>query len=101
MKANWVLEQPSQSRFRPTSRIRLPRGPKKPNTIDPSASEDKKITVLIIDDQPESRRSIRESLPAGYRWIEASSGEEGLRLAVGHVPDSGCEWFRLKAVRSD
>ena len=83
-----MLEQPSQSRFRPTSRIRLPRGPKKPNTIDPSASEDKKITVLIIDDQPESRRSIRESLPAGYRWIEASSGEEGLRLAVEHVPDA-------------
>jgi signal transduction histidine kinase/response regulator RpfG family c-di-GMP phosphodiesterase len=62
--------------------------PQKPNTIDPSASEDKSITVLIIDDQPESRRSIRESLPAGYRWIEASSGEEGLRLAVEHVPDA-------------
>ena len=62
--------------------------PQKPSTVDLSAREDKRITVLIIDDQPDSRRTIRESLPSGYRWIEANSGEEGLRLALEHLPDA-------------
>lgn len=53
-----------------------------------SFSMDGEKTVLIIDDQSESRRSIRESLPAGYRFIEAVSGEEGLRMAMEHVPDA-------------
>jgi CheY-like chemotaxis protein/anti-sigma regulatory factor (Ser/Thr protein kinase) len=56
--------------------------------IDASAvDENTKIKVLIIDDQAESRRSIRESLPKGYQTIEACSGEEGLRLALEHLPD--------------
>jgi len=46
------------------------------------------ITVLIIDDQAESRQSIRESLPAHYKSIEAVSGEEGIRLALEHLPDA-------------
>ena len=46
------------------------------------------ITVLIIDDQAESRQSIRESLPAHYKSIEAANGEEGIRLALEHLPDA-------------
>ncbi len=58
-------------------------------SIDRLAVErDSRITVLIIDDQAEARRSIRESLPATYKAIEASSGEEGIRLALLHVPDA-------------
>lgn len=59
------------------------------SSIDPLAvAGDKRITVLIIDDQADSRRSIRESLPASYTAIEASGGKEGLRLAMEHVPDA-------------
>jgi len=46
------------------------------------------ITVLIVDDQAESRQSIRESLPAHYKTIEAGSGEEGIRLALERLPDA-------------
>ena len=44
--------------------------------------------VLIVDDEPQVRRFLRTSLPAaGYRWIEAATGSEALRLAGQYVPD--------------
>jgi two-component system KDP operon response regulator KdpE len=44
--------------------------------------------VLIIEDEPQVRRFLRTSLPAaGFRWIEAPTGAEALRLASQYVPD--------------
>ena len=44
--------------------------------------------VLVIEDEQPIRRFLRASLTdEGYRVVEASSGEEGLRLAVQQPPD--------------
>ena len=44
--------------------------------------------VLIVDDEPQVRRFLRTSLPAaGFRSLEATSGQEALRLAAQYVPD--------------
>jgi len=44
--------------------------------------------VLIVDDEPQVRRFLRTSLPAaGFRWVEAATGAEALRLANQYVPD--------------
>jgi DNA-binding response OmpR family regulator len=46
-------------------------------------------TVLVIDDSPTFRESLREVLSdAGYRVLTAASGEEGLRCAADHRPDA-------------
>jgi two-component system KDP operon response regulator KdpE len=43
--------------------------------------------ILVIEDEISIRRFLRASLPLhGYRVIEASTGEEGLRLASAHRP---------------
>lgn len=44
--------------------------------------------ILVIEDEVPIRRFLRASLPLqGYRVIEATTGEEGLRLASVHRPD--------------
>ncbi len=44
--------------------------------------------ILVIEDEPPIRRFLRASLSnEGYQVVEASGGEEGLRLAVGQPPD--------------
>lgn len=44
--------------------------------------------VLAIEDEPQMRRFLRNSLqPQHYRLIEASTGQEGLSLAAQYVPD--------------
>jgi two-component system NtrC family sensor kinase len=46
-------------------------------------------TILVIDDSPTFRESLRETLTgAGYRVLTAASGEEGLRSAADHRPDA-------------
>ncbi len=46
------------------------------------------LLVLIIEDELEIRRFLRASLTAHqYDWVEADTGEEGLRLAVTRHPD--------------
>jgi CheY-like chemotaxis protein len=45
-------------------------------------------TVLTIEDQPDIRRLIRMTLEYdGLTVLEASDGEEGLKLARQHLPD--------------
>lgn len=44
--------------------------------------------ILVIDDEPQIRRFLRVSLEAhGFRIVEASGGQEGLRLAALEKPD--------------
>ena len=44
--------------------------------------------VLVIEDEQPIRRFLRAALTSeGYRVVEASSGEEGLRLATQQPPD--------------
>lgn len=52
--------------------------------IDSSES----IKILLVDDDPDIRTSVRISLKMeGHRVIEAASGEEGLLLAKSEAPD--------------
>jgi two-component system sensor histidine kinase/response regulator len=45
-------------------------------------------TILLLDDDDNIRSTFGLALRhSGYRVIEASSGEEGLRLAAKHLPD--------------
>ncbi len=44
--------------------------------------------VLVIEDQEDNRRIVRDLLTsAGYDMIEAATGEEGLTLAAANPPD--------------
>jgi signal transduction histidine kinase/AraC-like DNA-binding protein len=43
--------------------------------------------VLVIDDSPDIRRHIRESLGADFLVKEAGNGKEGLEKAVAIIPD--------------
>ena len=44
--------------------------------------------VLVIEDEQPIRRFLKASLEdAGYDFVEASTGEQGLRLAAEHPPD--------------
>ena len=46
------------------------------------------VHVLLVEDEPQMRRFLRVALEGGgYRYLEASTGEEGLTLAVQHRPD--------------
>ena len=45
--------------------------------------------LLVVDDEPQVLRFLRASLPhQGYRVIEATTGEEGLRQAATRAPDA-------------
>ena len=47
-----------------------------------------KETILLIEDEPQMRRFLRVTLQThGYRLIEASSGQEGLREGTTRNPD--------------
>jgi len=44
--------------------------------------------ILVIEDQEDNRRIVRDLLmSAGYELIEAVTGEEGMRMAGTHRPD--------------
>jgi two-component system KDP operon response regulator KdpE len=46
------------------------------------------LTLLVIDDEPQVRRFLRNSLAStGYKLVEAASGEAGLAGAASHRPD--------------
>ena len=45
--------------------------------------------ILLIEDQADNRRIVRDLLhSAGYDIIEAATGEEGVTLAAAHLPDA-------------
>lgn len=44
--------------------------------------------ILVVEDQEDNRRILRDLLTnAGFELIEATTGEEGVRLAVRNHPD--------------
>jgi two-component system cell cycle response regulator DivK len=44
--------------------------------------------ILIVEDDPNSRKLLRDVLGVtGYRTLESETAEEGLRLAFEHRPD--------------
>jgi len=46
------------------------------------------ITLLVVEDEPQMLRFLRASLQShGYRMLEATTAEEGMRLATLHQPD--------------
>ena len=45
-------------------------------------------TVLVIEDEPQIRRFLRDTLPAhGYRLLEAETAHDGLTQAAMHQPE--------------
>jgi signal transduction histidine kinase/DNA-binding response OmpR family regulator len=53
-----------------------------------TASEpDEDTVVLIVEDNSDVRRFVREQLDPYYRVLEAANGAEGLELAVSSLPD--------------
>jgi two-component system KDP operon response regulator KdpE len=45
--------------------------------------------ILLVEDEPQMRRFLRVALEgAGYRYLEATKGQEGLILAAQHRPDA-------------
>ncbi len=44
-------------------------------------------TILVVEDNDDARRYIRESLEPGYRVVEAADGGEGISRAVEVLPD--------------
>ncbi|MCM1450553.1 MAG: substrate-binding domain-containing protein [Clostridiales bacterium] len=55
--------------------------------LDVTGSDIDKPLLLIIDDNADIRKMIRELLSSDYNIIEASNGKEGIRLASKYVPD--------------
>ena len=44
--------------------------------------------ILVVEDQEDNRRIVRDLLSAsGYQLVEATTGEEGLKLAASEKPD--------------
>src|SRR5687768_11829526 len=72
--------------------VRLPVEVRDPAEVAPAvvAAEPAGLagTVLVIDDDPASRQLVARMLTKdGFRVVEASNGEEGLRLARAERPD--------------
>ncbi len=45
-------------------------------------------TILVIEDQEDNRRILRDLLSsAGFKIVEAIDGERGVAAAAAHVPD--------------
>ncbi len=55
--------------------------------LDITDEADDKPLLLIIDDNSDMRKMIRELLSSDYRIIEAPNGQAGIRLASKYVPD--------------
>ncbi len=55
--------------------------------LDASPAEGEAPLLLVIDDNADIRKLIRELLSPKYRIIEASNGKEGIRMASKYTPD--------------
>jgi YesN/AraC family two-component response regulator len=57
-----------------------------PNTSI-SESEDERTIVLVVEDNPDVRNFIKDSLVDDYQVEEASNGEQGIKKAQSIIPD--------------
>ena len=58
-------------------------------------------SILVIEDHEDNRRILHDLLSnAGYRVIEAITGEEGVTLAETHFPDLILMDLRLPDIES-
>jgi len=57
------------------------------DTSDKNLEPEQAEVVLIIEDNPDVRQFIRESVSAHYRVLEAENGKAGVRMAQQEVPD--------------
>jgi signal transduction histidine kinase/DNA-binding response OmpR family regulator/ligand-binding sensor domain-containing protein len=60
-----------------------PEAPESQSSSTPAAGD----FMLIVEDNPDMRLFIRESLEDGYRVVEAANGEEGFAKAQEIIPD--------------
>ena len=44
-------------------------------------------SILIIEDNPDMRTYIREIVERDFQILEAANGEEGIKMAIQHIPD--------------
>jgi signal transduction histidine kinase/DNA-binding response OmpR family regulator len=63
-----------------TSQVVL--APKLPQTASAEAA-----TLLLVEDNADMRAFIREALTDQYQVIEAADGQEGIAMALEHIPD--------------
>ena len=57
------------------------------NPVPEAFLADKLKIILIVEDNPDMRSYIHETLMHDYKIIEASNGAEGLQKAVNEIPD--------------
>jgi signal transduction histidine kinase/DNA-binding response OmpR family regulator/streptogramin lyase len=50
-------------------------------------SNNKQLTILVVDDNSDIRLYIRKELAIFYNIIEAENGETGLKATLNHIPD--------------
>ncbi len=55
--------------------------------LDVETAENDRPLLLVIDDNDDIRKMIRELLSSKYRIIEARNGKEGIKLASKYIPD--------------
>jgi PAS domain S-box-containing protein len=57
------------------------------STVETSGNADSQPLVLVVEDNPDMRRLIVETLTDDYRVVTAVNGQDGLQQAIEHRPD--------------
>lgn len=81
-RATGLSNPPSLALEAPVAGVISP--PTAPSAASATGHEE---TLLVIDDNPDIRTYVRLSLEKEYNILEASNGQEGLRLAMRQMPD--------------
>jgi DNA-binding response OmpR family regulator len=71
-----------------STKIKEPANGDKPSTARITSSSDKKIRILIVEDEPAMVQGLRDNFEyEGYEVLSAADGAEGLELALRENPD--------------
>ena len=79
------VPEPISSATRSTIPLKPAEGPS--SVTDLEKAQQKKATVLVVEDNPELRQLIKESLEADYQVILTENGRLGWEAAVEEIPD--------------
>jgi signal transduction histidine kinase/DNA-binding response OmpR family regulator len=55
--------------------------------LEPTSKKKKDVKILIVEDNPEIRYYLKQSLQENYETIGAADGKIGYELALEHIPD--------------